>query len=122
MFPSSFLNLLNQQDNLPEDPQVAFESRINSFVDDILKLVPLVALTHACSCILRASAQGQLRGSEETLGQVDNDNRDDDDGIIRRKDRKFNWLRHARDHASVFEDHMMKRGEAGEGKDESREE
>merc|ERR1719431_1502269 len=93
----------------PEDPLMAFESRITSFVDDVLTLSPIAALTNACRCILRASAEGQLRSlAEKQKGDDDDDDDDDDDGVIRRKDRKFNWLRHAKDHMTIYEEQMKR--------------
>lgn len=89
--------------------------RVDSVVKDVLKLIPVVALTQATDCILRALAEGQLRTDVKEdivesvtgvgiAGTTVKNNDDDDDGIIRRTDRKFNWLRHAKDHVTVYED------------------
>ena len=73
-------------------------TELETFVNDVFTLIPVVALSHASLCILRASRAGQL--AEEY------DDGNNDDGIIRRKDRKFNWLRHARDHVTVYDNHL----------------
>ena len=117
---------------------LSFEDQVSLLVQDIWRFVPLVALTHASHFLLRASAEGQLNDASinqiraptttttatttATTGEKKAEAEEEELSIIRRRDRKFNWLRHALDHVTVYEEAMReierKDGEGEQNNDE----